>query len=452
MASEANQEGAPRNGDSRNIAVLGAGMAGFGAAYRLRERGVAPIIYEKNPYPGGHTASHVHDSGFVFDEGPHISFTKHERLQKLFASNINNEYEVLEASVNNYWQGHWVKHPAQVNLHGLPVDLTVAAIADFVTAAAMPTSEKDIKNYADWLKASFGPTFAETFPMEYGHKYHTTEAHNMTTVWLGPRLYRPELAEVLRGALTPETEEVHYVSNFRYPTHGGFVSFVKPFMELAETRLDHKLVRLDPAKKELHFENGSSASYDGVVSSIPLTELIPLIDGAPKNVVEAASKLACTTCVVVNLGIPRTDISPAHWTYFYDRDYSLTRLSFPHMFSPNNVPDEHGSFQAEVYFSKKYRPLTGQPDECIEPVIADLQRCGLLRADDEIVFKEAHLIPYANVIFDHDREVALPIVHKYLDEIGVGYCGRYGDWDYHWTDESFISGEDTAQEVLDQLA
>ena len=74
--------------------------------------------------------------------------------------------------------------------------------------------------------ASYGRTFATTFPMEYGRKYHTTEAANMTTDWLGPRLYRPELREVFQGVVSPSTPDVHYVSHFRYPSRNGFVSYL----------------------------------------------------------------------------------------------------------------------------------------------------------------------------------------------------------------------------------
>ena len=42
----------------------------------------------------------------------------------------------------------------------------------------------------------------------------------MSTDWLGPRMYRPSLEEMLRGALAPWTPEVHYITNFRYPTQG----------------------------------------------------------------------------------------------------------------------------------------------------------------------------------------------------------------------------------------
>ena len=52
------------------IAVLGTGMAGFGAAHRLHAEGVTPVLYDKNGYHGGHTASFRNDHGFIFDLGP----------------------------------------------------------------------------------------------------------------------------------------------------------------------------------------------------------------------------------------------------------------------------------------------------------------------------------------------------------------------------------------------
>ena len=77
----------------------------------------------------------------------------------------------------------------------------------------------------------------------------------------------------------------------------------------------------------------------------------------------------------------------------------------------------------------------------------------LFRSDiDKILFKHAMHIPYANVIFDLDCREALKTVHGWLDHLGIRYCGRYGDWAYIWTDESFISGENAAQRLLDAAA
>jgi protoporphyrinogen oxidase len=433
-----------------NIIIIGTGMAGFGAAYRLHAEGIAPIMYDKNSYHGGHTASFRFESGFLFDVGPHISFTKDPRIQDLFADSVDQQYETIQISLNNYWKGYWPLHPVQLHLHGLPEDVIIKVISDFVEERQAP--ERPVKNYADWLLASFGRTFAEQFPMRYTRKYHLTSAENMSTDWLGPRMYRPSLEEVLRGALSPSSPHVHYITHFRYPKNGGFMSYLKKFVPLGNLKLNHELVSIDPLARELTFSNGFVSNYDSLISSVPLPDLLCMIQGVPRDVAEAARRLACSTLVLVNIGVNRQDLSSAHMTYFYDEDICFSRLGFPHMLSATNAPPGTGSVQAEVYFSGKYKPFTGSPEDWIEPVIRDLRRCGLLREEDRVLFSRAMLLRYANIIFDLDRTAALKTVHGYLDELGIAYCGRYGDWGYMWTDESFKSGELAAEHAVSQTS
>lgn len=431
------------------IAILGAGMAGFGAAYRLAEEGVRARLYEARATPGGHTSTHFYDDGFVFDEGPHISFTGDTRLQALFAKSVDGRFERMKAYVNNFWRGRWIKHPAQVNLHGLPEELIVDCIKDFVAASAV--EKPKIENYEDWLLAAFGKTFATTFPMEYTKKYHTTEAKNLTTDWLGPRLYRPKLEEVLLGALKPEPLDVHYVDQFRYPTYGGFVSYLKIFEPMADLKCGYRVETIDPKERTLSFTNGETAPYTGLVSSIPLPRLVPMIKGAPKDVLEAASLLACSQVVLVNIGINRPVETRAQWSYFYDDDICFARLSFPPGFSPKLAPEGCGSIQAEVYFSDKWKPQTGKHEDWIEPTIDGLIKCGLVKDRSEVIHRSLIYAPFANVIFDQDRPKALATVHGYLNDVRVAYCGRYGDWGYIWTDQAFLSGERAAKTTLRAL-
>ena len=58
-------------------------MAGFGAAHHFYKNNIRATIYEKSDFIGGHAATFERD-GFIFDDGPHISFTKDERIRKLF--------------------------------------------------------------------------------------------------------------------------------------------------------------------------------------------------------------------------------------------------------------------------------------------------------------------------------------------------------------------------------
>jgi protoporphyrinogen oxidase len=286
--------------------------------------------------------------------------------------------------------------------------------------------------------------------MQYTRKYHTTPAENMSTEWVGPRLYQAQLEEVLLGAVSPAMQRVHYVQDYRYPTRGGFASFLTGLTRDHQIELEHRVTAIDPRARTIRFANGAETGYSHLISSMPLPELVPLVAGAPREVLDAVAQLACTSVVLVNIGIARPDVSQASWTYFYDEEFPFSRISFPAVYSPKVVPEGASSIQAEVYFSKKYRPLTQTPESLIDPVIEGLTRAGIMRPDDRILLRQAQLVPYANIIFDLDRAAALQVVQGYLDEIGIAPCGRYGEWGYHWTDEAFLSGEAAARKVLDR--
>lgn len=178
------------------IVILGTGMAALGAATRLAAEERPSVLYDANSYPGGHTATFDVGGGFLFDDGPHVSFTKDEQFADRLAANVDGRFEQVAARINNYWRGSWITHPVQMHLHGLPTDLVVDILRDFVAAQS---GQPEVRDYEAWLRAAYGDTFAETFPMVYGHKYHTTTMDQLTTDWLGPRMYRPSFDEILRG-------------------------------------------------------------------------------------------------------------------------------------------------------------------------------------------------------------------------------------------------------------
>lgn len=37
-------------------------------------------------------------------------------------------------------------------------------------------------------------------------------------------------------------------------------------------------------------------------------------------------------------------------------------------------------------------------------------------------------IDYGYVIYDFNRKKSLEIIYKFLDENGIYYCGRFGEW------------------------
>lgn len=56
------------NTSSHKVVVIGAGLCGLTAAYRLKQAGFSPVLLDRNHYVGGRTRTHT-ENGFVMDQG-----------------------------------------------------------------------------------------------------------------------------------------------------------------------------------------------------------------------------------------------------------------------------------------------------------------------------------------------------------------------------------------------
>ena len=436
MSGRVNQE---------KIAILGAGFAGMAAAETLK--GLDCTVYEARSHAGGHSSSFHVDKGFIFDEGPHVSFTPHDRIREFLARSVDGQFFEYPTYATNYFQGHILKHPVQCNLYGLPADLITRCIADYVRAQY--EDKRDLKSYKDWCYRGFGETVSEVFTRPYTRKYWNLELEQLTTDWVSERIYAPKLEEVLNGALTPpivETEEHYYMTGFRYPKHGGFGSFTSLLAQQSPVMLNMKAVEVDTANKKITFANGKTEHYTRLISTMPLPEIIRICKDAPQQIREAAEKLSCTSHFLVSIGINRPHISDAYWTYYYDEDIPFSRASFPSKYSYKTAAPDCSSVQVEVVHSR-YKSIPSH-DVVVEQCVEALIKVGLLHSREEIVTLDARDIRYANVIFDFDRLPNMTLVHDWMRVNGIHWAGRYGEWAYLWTDQSMLSGERAAGEVL----
>ncbi len=424
-----------------DITILGAGLAGLAAAKKGEELGFDVTVYEKNRYIGGRAYSH-NINGFIFDEGPHVSFTKDNDIREILAKSCDNKYFELNTWVFNYWKNLWLRHPIQDNMYGMPKNLIEEILLGFVDAYY--DKNVTIHTYADWLYANFGKIFAKEFPFRYTRKFWTTDAYNMSIDWIGERVHKPSLKQIIHGALTMQQDNLHYISDFRYPMRGGFVTYITSLIP-GNIKMQHEACLIDTKTEKIEFKNGTAVYYENLISSIPLTELVRKIKDVPKYVLEAADKLICTSVELINIGIGDKETLPKyHWFYVYDEDISFARGNLPHLLSIHNVPKNCSSLQLEIYHSK-YKPLKSK--DVLNKAIEDLYKMELLHKNDKIVTTDVISIPFANILFDLDREKYLAIIKEYLTKSGIKLCGRYGEWDYYWSDDSIRSGWRAVEDI-----
>ncbi len=427
------------------FAILGAGISGLSTSFHLGHRDA--VIFEATDHYGGHVFSEVVD-GFTWDDGPHVSFTSNRYVKNLLADCVEGEFLTLNTRVSNYYHGHWIDHPAQANLYQVPEPLRTRCLESFLESRNRDHAPP--ANYEEWLHQALGPVFADTFPAAYTRKYWTTEPRNLDTDWIGNRMLKPSVEEVVNGArgLTGRKTS-HYLASTesRYPVRGGFYAYTHRLAKGATIRYRAKMERINFGRRWLGFSDGSQWTYERLVSTIPLPKLIAAAEDAPESGRKAAALLRCTSFLRVDVAANHPTRREETWIYVYDEDKLSTRISVTEKFSPNNVPKGKTGIQVEVYGSE-YRPVPADHDRVKQRVVEELVEMQLIDGSASIASVNVKYVLQGNPIFDHNRRGAIAEINGFLDRVGVLCVGRYGEWKYLMTDACVVSAQKAAAECM----
>ncbi|MGM0652435.1 MAG: protoporphyrinogen/coproporphyrinogen oxidase [Bacillota bacterium] len=414
------------------VLIIGAGVAGLSAAVHARRAGHEVVIFEAKERWGG-LLDHFDLNGFRFDNAVHFGFSKNDDYRAVLEK---TDYITHRPEPYNYEQGRWLKHPVQNNLYPLPAEDKVEAIKGFVKR---PARRKDA-HYGQWLVEQFGQVIAERYPGRYTRKYWTVPAEQLSTDWIGNRLYRPSLDEVLFGAMTGETPSTYYLPEMIYPRGGGYSAFLEPLLEGLDLRTNREVVYIDPLKKYVRCLDGSREYYRHLISSMPLPELAKMIEGAPAAVTETAETLWATSVALVSLGFNTERVADEHlWFYIYDEEILPARAHAPYRKSPANAPQGCSSLQFETYYSRQ-KPLPCSGGALIEHVIEAAEKMQLASRQD-LAVSDFRTLPYGNVVFDQGMAGRRDFVLDYVQKQGILPVGRFGEWAYLWADQCYLSGK-----------
>lgn len=412
--------------------ILGSGIAGISAGYHLEKQGEKVVIYEKNNDWGG-LCGNFTINGFRFDKFVHFSFAQDEYIVNKFKESGELFEHVPYPS--NYYKGLWLRHPAQNNLAPLSTDEKIKIICDFVNRER--TKIEDLKDYGEWLKVQYGNYFAENFPYKYTRKYWGVEPEELETKCVGKRMYTPDLEQVLKGAFETQDECFYYAKIMKYPKKGGFRSILNSTRNSLNIKFNKEVVAINTKDRVVTFKDGTESKYTRLISSIPLPDIIKMLENVPLEIKKAAENLKFTSGYMVSLGFNKPDIAKYLWFYIYDEDILSSRVYSPNLKSSDNVPVGCSSLQAEIFFSNNAK--IPEKEIVLENTVSKLIEMGVCKQED-IVVKDIRFEKYANVIFDKDIYENRQIVLDYLKEQNIESIGRFGKWEYMWTHQAYADG------------
>lgn len=450
--------------------IIGAGLAGLSSSYHIGHDKC--LILEAKSHPFGHIHSEQLD-GFTWDEGPHVSFTKQDYVKEFFADSVDRQFEEYEVVTGNYYQGHWIDHPAQSNLYQVPEPLRSQCLESFI--ASREDEAVDPINYEEWLHQAFGPVFADTFPRTYTKKYWTVDPSELTTDWVGGRVFKPSVEDVVKGSKGPLDRQTHYIKKIRYPSKGGYQSFAQKLIKGAKIQFNTAVTSIDLAQKLVTTADGQTYSYKRLINTMPLPLFLECCQCVPEEVKEAANQLLCSSIQLVNVTAPHETLRRENWMYVYDEDKYSVRINCTEKLSPANAPAGHTGVQVEVYHSR-INPFSASKEEVEAAVVEELIEMGLVspeKAGGRSKFQVfSRMVPWANVIFHHETKPALDAIFTWLETQGLeresddldpltdwakaapfnagslALAGRFGQWKYFWSDDCVMRGRQVGASLI----
>ena len=460
--------------------VLGAGPTGLAAACHLGE---GSLLLEKGDAVGGWCRSIV-DNGFTFDYAGHIMFSNDPYVlalyEKLLGDNIH--WQNREAWI--YSKAVYTRYPFQGALYGLPPEVLKECLMGAIEArfgpikkelpgapiSAPSTSTATIaaaagrspvtgviakgpgsaapKNFEEFIYKVWGAGVAKHFAIPYNKKLWAVPLDEMETSWLGGRVPMPDLEEMIDGALRPVTRPMGPNARFGYPLRGGFQALMDGFLPLLEGEVEMQadVVAVSPSRRTVTLQDGRTYRYETLISTLALPRLVEAMgDEAPASVQAAAKGLRHVSVRCVNLGIGREALTDKHWIY-YPEDTVFHRIFVQGNASPHcNAPGGFG-LTCEITYSE-YKPLPCEGQALIDRCIRDCVKVGMIREEDAIWAAHEVDMPYAYVVYDHERAAHVETIRSWVAQANILLAGRYSEWEYYNSDHAFIAGKRAAEQA-----
>jgi protoporphyrinogen oxidase len=437
--------------------VLGGGPAGLTAGYLLGKADRDVLVLEAEDQVGG-LAKTVEMDGYRFDLGGHRFFTKSVEVETLWHEVLGEEFLLRPRMSRIYWNKRYLDYPLRgpdvVKKLG-PVELA-RCMASYLRAAAR--RDKRDESLEDWVTNRFGRRLYELFFKSYNEKVWGVPPSEIRAEWAAQRIKGLSFFSAARAAFfgNKGNKVKSLISEFHYPRFGpgqmwdAMTSGIEE--QGGEVRLETPVERIEIEGSRIVEIDAGGVTYpvnDAVISSLPLRNLVEMVEpAAPPEVVAAARGLRYRDFLTVALVVDGEDLFPDNWIYIHEPSVRVGRIQNYRSWSPWMVPDPDKACVGLEYFCFAGDDLwTMSDDELVALATRELAHLGLAR-ESQVERGFAIRVPKAYPIYDGDYAARVQTIRDWLDGIeNLQQVGRNGLHRYNNSDHSML----TAMRAVDNL-
>jgi protoporphyrinogen oxidase len=419
------------------IGILGGGLVGLVVASRCRRHECE--VLELDDVAGGHCRSLVED-GYTFDlGGPHILFSRNQEILSFLHAQLGDNLVQRRRNNRIWYQGRLVKYPFENGLFDLAPQDRFECLYHYLN-----NNYPAPANFKEWIYHVFGKGIAEKYMIPYNEKIWNVPAESMAIDWVDGRVPRPPVEDVIKAAVGVETEGYTHQLYFGYPKTGGIEALPRSFArDCANLITGFRVDRVWRDGRHWHVSSGRvTKTYDRLVSTIPIQDLVDALPDVPDGVCRAVHGLYYNSLMVVMIGAQGAS-PPFTALYVPDPSFPFHRLSFPLSFTDEGAPPGHMAVTAEITTNPGDGLHELDNDEIERRVIGGLEAMQILRERD-IRFCKVHRTKHAYVVRTFDYRDKLTRALEYLNGLGIISVGRNAEFEYINMDEAVRRGLETA--------
>lgn len=441
------------------VVVIGAGPAGLTAAQELVAHDIPPVVLEKADKVGGLARTECY-KGYRFDIGGHRFFTKVEAVRRLWEEMLGEDFRKVSRLSRIYYRGRFFNYPLDLFnvLPNLGLFESLRIVSSYLKARVRPCPQEE--TFEQWVTNRFGRHLYETFFRTYTEKVWGIPCSRIRADWAAQRIGTLSLKAALWNALFGTGGAKTLIKEFHYPVLGPGMMWER-FQQAIERGGGQvllntgvtRLARQGPRITRIEARRGRKKidlAVEGIISSMPVTELIRRLDPPPPaEVFQAAGQLRYRAFILVVLIISRADLFPDNWIYVHSPDFRVGRIQNFKNWSSAMVPDLRTTSLGMEYFCGEGDELWSLSDvELVALARRELDRLRLARGadvEDGVVVRQSQAYP----VYDHGYAEHLRVIRRFLATLdNLQTIGRNGLHRYDNQDHAMLTGMLAARNLL----
>jgi protoporphyrinogen oxidase len=448
------------------VIIIGAGIAGLSAAYRLIENGCSDIVVlEKSDVLGGLSSSFTYN-GFIFDLGPHQIHTEDQRVISFLHEILKDDLIIAQKKASHWFLGKYLNYPLGIGeiLFGLPLNVSLGCFLDFCKQMLINLFvKKKIDSFESWVISHFGRKMYDIYFGPYTQKVWGKPPAQLAAICAQERIAVQNLFDVLVSAMTKNMAKFRnhyhlphspYQKVFYYPKYGigQLANLMADYVagKGGKIVLQAEVVKIvnDASGFSVYSQTGECFNGQQVISTMPIHALQEMLvnnsKGQEKNL---KGKLEFRSMIFMFLEVNRPALTDNHWIYFPDKECIFQRTSEFKNFSPVMCPADKTGVCIEIPCDYKDNLWDMSNDELYKEVIEQAEKDNYLErqcVDNYHVVRERYTYP----TYDLGYAENLAKFRDYIDSFnGLYSIGRQGAFKYINIDEVMIMGFEAAQKI-----